>query len=75
LAAFARSAASAEILPAEFWIGVEDVFLAGADRDYNDMLLRLTVAPEPGYYVILSLGLMGIWLFHRHSMKKRAARG
>jgi hypothetical protein len=74
-AAFARSAASADILPADFWIGVEDVFLAGADRDYNDMLLRLTVVPEPHYYVILSLILVGIWLVHRRHLGKGAARG
>jgi hypothetical protein len=74
-AAFARSAAAAQILPTDFWIGVEDVFLANADRDFNDMLLRLTVVPEPGYYVILSLGLAGIWLLHRRYIRKGAARG
>jgi hypothetical protein len=71
--AFARSAASAQILPTEFWIGIEDVFLPNADKDYNDMVLRLTVVPEPGYYVALSIGLLGIWLFHRRYIRKSEA--
>jgi hypothetical protein len=71
--AFARSAASAQILPTEFWIGIEDVFLPNADKDYNDMVLRLTVVPEPGYYVLLSIGLLGIWLFHRRYIRKSDA--
>jgi hypothetical protein len=71
--AFARSAASAQTIPTEFWIGIEDVYLPIADRDYNDMVLRLTVVPEPGYYVALSIGLLGIWLFHRRYIRKNDA--
>jgi hypothetical protein len=66
-ASFARSAMAANTLPADFWVGVEDVnFANGADRDYNDMMLSLQlVVPEPGYYAILAILLFGIVVAHR----------
>lgn len=52
---------SANTIPGTVWLGIEDVnFANGSDRDYNDMVIRLTVVPEPGYYLLLSLGLAGL---------------
>jgi hypothetical protein len=62
-AVFATSAAAAGTIPADFWVGAEDTkFAAGADRDYNDMIVHLRIVPEPGYFVLLSLGLGGLGL-------------
>jgi hypothetical protein len=46
-----------------YWIGVEDT--AGSDPtegwgDFNDMIIRATVVPEPGFYGLMALGLSGL---------------
>jgi hypothetical protein len=53
---------------ATYWVGVEDT--AGNNSterwgDYNDMLIRVTVVPEPGFYGALAMGLAGLFLFTR----------
>jgi len=50
-----------------FWIGAEDKANTGGEGvgDYNDMLVRLTVVPEPGFYGLLSLGIGGLFLAAR----------
>jgi hypothetical protein len=53
-------------LPADFWIGEEDVkFANGADPDYNDMIINLRVVPEPRYYFVLAATLLGVALIQR----------
>jgi len=66
-ALFARSAVAASVIPGDFWVGVEDLGLPGSDRDYNDMIVRLTISsvvPEPGYFLLVFLGLGGLGLAH-----------
>ncbi len=41
-----------------------DAFYGSSDRDYNDMIVRMTLSPvpEPGFYGVLSLGLASLYL-------------
>jgi hypothetical protein len=68
--AFARNASESE----NFWIGAEDLnFGSGSDRDYNDMMLSLQlVVPEPGYYMILAVMLVGVVIVHRRRVNRRS---
>jgi len=69
---FARNLAAATSDSTKFIIGIEDNF--GGDNDYNDLVFSLSainVIPEPGYYVLLSLGLLGLGLA-RSRMNKNA---
>lgn len=63
---FAQNSSAAQVVPVTYFVGVEDVnFANGADKDYNDLVLSLTVVPEPGFYGILSLGVVGLGLARR----------
>jgi hypothetical protein len=48
--------------PEAYWIGVEDLRLAGSDRDYQDLVVRVqgepvAAVPEPGTLLLLATGL------------------
>lgn len=65
-AVFAESLSAATSVPVTYIIGVEDKnFGNGSDKDYNDMIVKLTVVPEPGFYTLLSVGFVGLMVARR----------
>jgi hypothetical protein len=43
----------------QFYLGIEDTLPSlGGDQDYNDMIVGVSVAPEPGAGVLLGIGLL-----------------
>lgn len=53
-----------------FWLGAEDTLLAGADGDYNDMVVKITTVPEPSSLLALastSVGALGYFLRRRRN--------
>jgi hypothetical protein len=49
-----------------FILGFEDILLPDGDKDYNDMVFRVTVVPEPSTYALM-LGGLGVagWMARR----------
>ncbi len=47
-----------------YWLGMEDL-ARNSDLDYNDMIVKITVVPEPGILLLLGLGLVGIGFVKR----------
>lgn len=45
-----------------YWIGMEDLNLSSSDKDYNDMVVKVSSAsvPEPTTMLLLGLGLLGL---------------
>lgn len=45
-----------------FWIAAEDLELCNSDKDYNDLVVKVTVSPipEPGTLLLFGSGLLGI---------------
>jgi hypothetical protein len=59
--------------PNIYWIGVEDL-LCGGDKDYNDMVIKVTPAtapvPEPATMLLLGSGLIGLAGLGRKKLRK-----
>jgi len=58
--------------PEYFWIGVEDLPYGSGDKDYQDLVFKLSPAqvPEPTTIFLLGSGLIGIGILMRRKFKK-----
>jgi len=54
-----------------YWIGIEDL-LGGGDKDFNDMVVKITPAavPEPATLLLVGCGLIGLAGLGRKKFKK-----
>jgi hypothetical protein len=50
---------------ASYWIGMEDTKFSGSDKDYNDMIVKVSHAPLPGALLLFGPGLVGLALVRR----------
>jgi hypothetical protein len=50
-------------MPRQFYFGFEDRI--GGDWDMNDVVLSGQYVPEPGTYVLIGAGLLGLGLLRR----------
>jgi hypothetical protein len=40
------------------WVGIEDLALSTGDRDYNDMIVKITPVPEGSSLLMVGGGLL-----------------
>ena len=57
-------------------LGFEDLLLSSSDKDYQDMILKVTVnsapVPEPGTMMLLGMGMLGLAVYGKRRMNKEA---
>jgi len=52
-----------------YWMGMEDLSFSNSDKDYNDMIVKVTPAPEVGTLSLLCTGLFGLGGMLRRRLK------
>lgn len=51
-----------------YWLGIEDLPLANGDRDFNDMVVKMTPVPEGGTLAFLAIGGLAMGFAIRRKM-------
>jgi len=51
-----------------FWLGIEDLPLAGGDQDYNDMIVKMCPVPEPSSLLLMAIGGLALMVAIRCKM-------
>lgn len=51
--------------PETYWIGIEDLIYYSSDKDYQDMVFKLTPVPEPTIFILIASGLLATGIFRR----------
>jgi hypothetical protein len=52
-----------------YWLGMEDLVLSGSDKDYNDMIVKITPTPIPAAFWLFGSALAGLIGMRKKIMK------